>query len=103
MLGWFRAEAACASRSKRLRACGVWREPVRKEFQGDEAVELGVLGLVDHSHAAATEFFEDAVVRDGLANHGWSATVWGDVRGDVEVESTKVARLCLGQLGNVST
>jgi hypothetical protein len=27
-------------------------------------------------------------MRDGLANHGWSATVWGDVRGDVEVEST---------------
>ena len=53
-------------------------------------MELGVLGLVDHTHAAAAELFEDAVMRDGLANHGWSATMWGDVRGDVEVESTNV-------------
>jgi hypothetical protein len=29
-----------------------------------------VLGLVDHTHPTTTEFFEDAVVRDGLANHG---------------------------------
>jgi hypothetical protein len=46
------------------------------------------LRLVDHAHAATTELFQDAVVRDGLANHGWSATVWGDVRGGIEVEST---------------
>jgi len=47
----------------------VWREPRGKELQGDEAVELGVLGLIHHAHPAATELFEDAVVRDGLANH----------------------------------
>ena len=28
-----------------------------------------VLSLVDHTHAAPAEFFDDAVVRDGLADH----------------------------------
>ncbi len=32
-------------------------------------MELGVLGLVHHAHATATELLDDAVVRDGLANH----------------------------------
>jgi len=27
------------------------------------------LGLVDHTHAAAAQFFDNAVVRDGLADH----------------------------------
>ena len=30
---------------------------------------LGVLGLVDHTHATAAEFFNDAVVGDGCADH----------------------------------
>jgi hypothetical protein len=38
----------------------------RKKLEGDEAVEPGILGLVDHTHAPATELFQDAVVRDGL-------------------------------------
>jgi hypothetical protein len=43
---------------------------IGEELQGDETVQLYVLSLVDHAHAAATEFFDDAVVRDGLADHG---------------------------------
>jgi hypothetical protein len=31
---------------------------------------LGVFGFINHAHAAATEQFEDAVVGDGLADHG---------------------------------
>ena len=42
---------------------------VGQEFQGDEAAKLGVLGLVDHTHPAAAELLDDAVVRDGLADH----------------------------------
>ena len=70
MLGWFRDEAARASRRKRSRAWGSWAASSGKKFQGDEAAELGVFGFVDHTHAAATEQFEDAVMRDGLADHG---------------------------------
>lgn len=28
-----------------------------------------ILGLIDHAHAASAEFLQDAVVRDGLADH----------------------------------
>ena len=39
-----------------------------QKLQGDKTVESGVLGLVDHTHAAAAEFLDDAIVRDGLAD-----------------------------------
>jgi hypothetical protein len=38
-----------------------------QKLEGDEAIELHVFGFVDHTHAAATELLDDAVVRDGLA------------------------------------
>ena len=66
MLGWFRAEAACASRWKRARACAIFRDIVRQEFQRDETMEADVLGFVHHAHASAAEAFQDAIVRDGL-------------------------------------
>jgi len=46
----------------------IWREPVRKELQGNEAMELGILGLKNDAHTAATEFLDDSVVGDGLAD-----------------------------------
>ena len=42
---------------------------VRQEFEGDKTTKLGVLGLVNYAHTAAAELFDDAVVRDGLADH----------------------------------
>jgi len=48
---------------------GIFGYFVRQEFQGYEPVELDVLGLVDHSHPSTAELLDDAVVRDGLANH----------------------------------
>src|SRR5580704_12777107 len=51
---------------KRLRVAGNF---LRQEFEGDEAVQARVLGFVYDAHAAAAEFFYDAVVRNGLADH----------------------------------
>ena len=51
---------------ERLRIPG---ELFRKELERNVAAELQVLGFVHHAHAAAAHFREDAVVRDGLANH----------------------------------
>ena len=34
-----------------------------------------VLGFVDHTHPAAAQLLDDAVVRDGLANH------WAEILG----------------------
>jgi hypothetical protein len=42
---------------------------VRQELHRDEAVQLDVLGLVDHTHAAAAENFYDAGVRNVLTDH----------------------------------
>src|SRR5437763_11693345 len=47
----------------------VLRNIVGQEFQRDKAAEFGILGLVDHTHAAATQLLDDAVMRDGLADH----------------------------------
>jgi len=35
-----------------------------------QPTKLGVLGLIDDTHPAAPELFEDAVMRDGLAHYG---------------------------------
>ena len=42
---------------------------VWQELECDETVQAGVLGLIDHAHPAATYLFENAVVRNGLADH----------------------------------
>ena len=47
----------------------VLRDVVGKKLQGDKAAKLGVLGLVDDTHAAAAEFFDDAVMAQRLANN----------------------------------
>ena len=55
---------------------GLWvvGEFVGKELQGDVAAELQVFGLVNHTHAAAADLADDAVMGnrppDGLGGHG---------------------------------
>ena len=36
----------------------------RKEFQGNEPMQTGVLGLIHHTHPPAAELLKDPVVRD---------------------------------------
>ena len=51
-----------ALRAGSVPAPGVPRNIVRQELERHEAVQACVFGFVDHTHAAATEFFDDAVV-----------------------------------------
>src|SRR5215813_10213707 len=46
---------------KTLQSLAVLGKMFREELQGDEAAELGVLGLINHTHPAATQLLEDAV------------------------------------------
>jgi hypothetical protein len=55
-----------------LKGMPVSRQLLREELQSDGAVEPGVLGLVDDTHAAFAKFLYNPVVRDGIANHGES-------------------------------
>jgi len=41
----------------------------RQELEGHAAVEVRIVGLVDHTHPAATHLGENPVVRNGLPNH----------------------------------
>jgi hypothetical protein len=41
----------------------------RQELKRNETMQARVFGLVNDAHPATTEFLDDAVVRDGLANH----------------------------------
>jgi hypothetical protein len=40
-----------------------------QEFQGDETMQSSILGLVHHTHPPTAQLLDDAVVRNGLADH----------------------------------
>src|ERR1700747_1930979 len=42
---------------------------IRQELERNKTTKLLVLGLVNDAHAAPTQLFDDAVARDGLADH----------------------------------
>ena len=44
-------------------------EIFRQEFKRHEAAEPEVFGFIHHPHPAAADLLQDAVVRDGLADH----------------------------------
>jgi len=43
---------------------------IGQELQRHETAQANVFSLLDHSHTTAAELLDDAVVRDGLADHG---------------------------------
>src|SRR6266481_3168924 len=55
----------------------ILRHFFRQEFEGNEAAEHGVLGLVNHPHSPAAQFFDDAVMRDSLAQQARKASPFG--------------------------
>ena len=60
---------------QRLRVVG---QILRQELQRDRPAELGVLSLVNHTHAPAAELFDDPVMGDDFANHGhWTGRLSG--------------------------
>ena len=58
---------------------GIAGEVVRKELQSHVAAEANVLRFVNHSHPAAAQLFQDAVVADGFADHPRSTSLPGMV------------------------
>ena len=47
---------------------GLW-DFIGQEFQGHEAMEPYILCLVNNTHPAPAQFFDDEVVRDRLIDH----------------------------------
>ena len=54
---------------KPAQGLGIAGDFIGKELEGNKTVEPGVLGLVNHAHAAAPQLFDNPVVGDGLADH----------------------------------
>jgi hypothetical protein len=50
---------------------------VGQQLQGNEAAELDILGIADHTHASTAKFLDSPVVRDGLADHSADAQLSG--------------------------
>jgi hypothetical protein len=42
---------------------------VRQELERHRAAQTSVFGLIDHTHAPATQHLEDAIVRDCFPDH----------------------------------
>ena len=57
---------------------GGFGDVIRQKLQGDKPVQGYVLGLVNDTHAAATQLLNDAVVRNGLADH-WRESYVGEM------------------------
>jgi len=53
-----------------LQRLRIVRQSVRQKLERDEAVELDVLGLVNHTHPTPANLAQDAIVRDGLPKNG---------------------------------
>ena len=52
--------------AERLRILGHF---IGQKLERDEAVQPRVLGLIDHTHAAAAQLVDNAVMRNGLPDH----------------------------------
>jgi hypothetical protein len=55
--------------AKALQGLGVLLQMIGQEFQGHEAAQFDILSFVDHTHAPTAELLDDAIMRDGLADH----------------------------------
>ena len=68
-VGMVQRRSGAGFAAEAFESLGILGSIVGKKLQGDEAAELRVFRFVNHSHAAAAEQFNDAVVGDGLADH----------------------------------
>src|SRR5580704_9989992 len=63
------------------------------------SAKIGILGFVNHTHPTPAQFPEDAVMRDGLANHGEGTASWRDMLGRTRRASQRTVIFELGKRG----
>ena len=69
MLGWFSAEAALASCTKRRLRSSFGDGFSRQQLDRHRTIEMRVDGAVHHSHAALADLGVNPVVMESLADH----------------------------------
>src|SRR6516165_11154566 len=78
--------------AKSFQSLWVFRKVIRKEFESNVAAKFGVFGLIDHTHSATTKLFDNAVVRDGLADEGIGVRHSGAILGGHLEQVNETAR-----------
>jgi len=68
-IGVIQSRSGTGLASEALQNPRVVGDQLREKLQRDETTEFSVLGLVDHTHPAAAQLLDNAVVRDGLTDH----------------------------------
>ena len=77
--------------SKALQSLWVFCYVFGQKLQCDKSTKLCVLSLVNDAHPAAAQLLDDAVVRDGLADHA-QACYGGSMSKSMKAEELAVSR-----------
>jgi hypothetical protein len=62
---------------KAAEGLGIFGDFVGQKLERHKAMQAGVFGFVNHTHTAPAQFLDDAIVRNGLANHRREAQARG--------------------------
>ena len=68
-VGVIQSRGGAGFATKTLEGLRILGNVIGQKFEGDEAAEFCVFGLVNNAHATTAELLNNAVVRDGLADH----------------------------------
>jgi hypothetical protein len=68
-VGMIQGRSSARFAAEAFESLGIVGRIVGKKLERDEAAELSVFGLINHTHSAAAKHFGDAVVGNGLADH----------------------------------
>ena len=68
-VGMVQGGGSASFASKALEGLRVPCQVFGQKLQGNKTPQLGIFGFVHDTHTATAKFFEDAVVRNRLANH----------------------------------
>src|SRR5262249_51815684 len=83
---------------KPLQSRGIPDQTLRQELKSYMALQLQVFGLIDHTHAAATELLDDAVVCDCLTDHWRDFSLFVHRRERLHsLPQSWIVRACLGE------
>ena len=77
-VGMVQSRSGLCFTAKAAQDLSIFGHFVGQKLQRNKAIEFGVLGFVYDAHPAAAQLLEDAIVRDGLADHIWP--IMGDAR-----------------------
>ena len=69
MFGWFERRGGLRLALEAAERLLIPGHVIGKELQSDETAEASVFGLVNDAHPAAAQLLDDAVMRNGLADH----------------------------------